>query len=153
MNFFCCDLVCDYGMNCSYKQEVHVENIRKKMINFSLILAILAVVFPSAEVSAQDEIAEAKKIYLEVAGDYAFTVDEGTFLITFSVRDGSLIGYDHDDGEEVILKPVDLEKLEFETENYESVYFFLKFYRDDEGKVTRMRITANGLEIEGDRVK
>jgi hypothetical protein len=139
--------------HCSCKQEVLVENIRKKIINLSLILVILALVFPTAAVSSQDENTEAKKIYSEVAGDYAFTVDEGTFIITFFERNGSLIGYDHDDGEEVILKPVDLEKLEFETANSESVYFFLKFYRDDEGKVVRMRLSANGIELEGDRVK
>lgn len=130
-----------------------MENIRTKIINFSLILLILAAAMAYPAVIAQDEKADTEKIYSEVAGDYAFTVDEGTFIITFFERNGSLIGYDHDDGEEVILKSVDLEKLEFETVNYESVYFFLKFYRDDEGKVTRMRITANGIELEGDRVK
>ena len=130
-----------------------MENIQKKSIYFSIIFVILTVVLPSGTVSAQDEKADTVKIYSEVAGDYAFTVDEGTFIITFFERNGSLIGYDHDDGEEVILKHVDLEKLEFETVNYESVYFFLKFYRDDEGKVTRMRITTNGIELEGDRVK
>ena len=130
-----------------------MENIQKKLLVLSLILMISAVALPSPTVSAQDEIAEANKIYLEVAGDYAFTVDEGTFIITFFERNGSFIGYDQDDGEEVILKPVDLEKLEFETANSESVYFFLKFYRDDEGKVVKMRLSANGIELEGDRVK
>ena len=130
-----------------------MENIRKKIINFSLILLILAAAMAYPAVNAQDEKAETEKIYVEVAGDYAFTVDEGTFIITFFERNGSLIGYDQDDGEEVILKPVDLEKLEFETANSESVYFFLKFYRDDEGKVVKMRLSANGIELEGDRVK
>ena len=139
--------------NCSYKQEVHVENIQKKSIFLSIIFVILTVVLPSGTVSAQDEKADTVKIYSEVAGDYAFTVDEGTFIITFFERNGSFIGYDQDDGEEVILKPVDLEKLEFETANSENVYFFLKFYRDDEGKVVKMRLSANGIELEGDRVK
>lgn len=130
-----------------------MENIRKKLIDLCLILVILVVVLPSPAASAQEKKVETEKLYSEIAGDYSFTVDEGTFLITFSVRDGTLIGYDHDDGEEVNLRPVDLEKLEFETENYESVYFFLKFYRDEEGKVSRMRITANGLEIEGEKIK
>ncbi len=130
-----------------------MENIQKKLLVLSLILMISAVALPSPTVSAQDEIAEANKIYSEVAGDYAFTVDEGTFIITFFERNGSFIGYDQDDGEEVILKPVDLEKLEFETANSENVYFFLKFYRDDEGKVVKMRLSANGIELEGDRVK
>ena len=130
-----------------------MENIQKKSIYFSIIFVILTVVLPSGTVSAQDEKADTVKIYSEVAGDYAFTVDEGTFIITFFERNGSLIGYDHDDGEEVILKPVDLEKLEFETANSENVYFFLKFYRDDEGTVVKMRLSANGIELEGDRVK
>lgn len=140
-------------LNYSLKQEVGMEYIRKKLIDLILLFAFMTFVFPCPAASAQETKTDKNKIFSEIVGDYSFTLDEGTFFITFSVRNGSLVGYDHDDAEEVNLRLVDLEKLEFETENYESVYFFLKFFRDEEGKISRMLITSSGREIEGEKIK
>ena len=118
-----------------------------------LLLAVVANILFVAEATAQDEQETGKSLLEAIAGDYIFSVQGQKSVITFLVKEGSLYAYDQDDGETVRLEPVDLEKLEFETVNTENVYFFLKFFRSEEGEVNRMIISTDGMDIEGEKIK
>jgi hypothetical protein len=102
---------------------------------------------------AQENKGKTEKLCEEIAGDYIFSIQGQKSIITFLSKEGSLVAYDQDDGEEVRLEPVDLDELEFETVNSESDYFFLKFYRDEKGIISRVVISMNEIEIEGEKIK
>ena len=129
-----------------------MDRIFNKAIFLFLLAAVTNILFITPAI-AQENKKMGESLLEEIAGDYIFSIQGQESVITFLVKEGALYAYDQDDGETVRLEPVDLEKMEFETVNTENVYFFLKFFRNEEGKINRMIISTNGIDIEGEKIK
>jgi hypothetical protein len=99
---------------------------------------------------AQDQ-AETAKLYADIAGDYEFSWEGQTTVLTFFVRDGVLMGKAENDSEEeeVVLEPVEDRDLGFQTTNAQGMFIEMTFVRDENGSITRCLVNAMGMEIEG----
>ena len=118
----------------------------------AVFLLAACLVVPS--VAGAQEAADAQKIYADVAGTYEFTYEGQVLVINFYVRDGRLYGAEASDSEEAEIKPLDLEKLKFETTVQNTgQYYEIGFGRDETGKISKCQLTTSGIVIDGTRVK
>jgi len=121
---------------------------------FGPILCLLAAgfIFP-VSASSHDQ-ADIQKIYADVAGTYEFVYEGQSLTIVFHVRDGRLYGREESGSEDAEIKPLDLDKLKFETTVQSTgQYHEIVFSRDEAGKVNKCRLGTGGIEIDGERVK
>jgi hypothetical protein len=121
---------------------------------FGPMLCLLAawIIFPvSARSQAQ---ADVQKVYADVAGTYEFIYEGQSLTIVFFVRDGKLYGREASGGEDAEIKPLDLDKLKFETTVQSTgQYYEIGFSRDENGNVNTCRLATGGIEIDGQRLK
>ena len=106
---------------------------------------------------AQEEKQEKKvdaKLLAEIAGNYEFEY-EGQFIVfVFSVENGKLMGAPEGEVQEEV-EPVEGEKLTFVGYAPDGSEFRFVFKRDEDGKITKCKISvpAMGIEVEGTKIK
>jgi uncharacterized protein (DUF2141 family) len=116
--------------------------------------ALLAVLALSAALSAQVAPAQAKpedakKLYLEIAGDYTFDYQGQVQIIQFFEKDGRLFGAPVGETPEEI-QPVKDKPLCFDiTVASNGQYYALQFSRNEKGVIFKCVMTVEGLTIEG----
>jgi hypothetical protein len=115
---------------------------------------LLAACLVAPLVAGAQAAADAQKIYADVAGTYEFSYEGQILVVHFYVRDGRLYGAEASDSGEAEIKPLDLEKLKFETTVPSSgQYYEIGFGRDETGKVSKCQLISSGIVIDGTRVK
>lgn len=114
------------------------------------LLAILALSTAlSAQVQDQAKPEDAKKLYLEIAGDYTFDFQGQAMVVQFFEKDGQFFGAPVGETPEQIF-PVKDKPLAFDvTVAANGQYYFLQFVRDDKGVIFKCVMTVEGMTIEG----
>ena len=126
-----------------------------KMSKGILIVFVLCLFLPSLVVSEtiQEKQVDTKKLYEEISGRYEFYVDGQVTILDFHVKDGTLYGTSEQDGEEVEIEPVELENMFFEATDMDGDFYEITFLRDEDKKITKCVILADGMEVEGTKIE
>jgi hypothetical protein len=123
------------------------------MIAASALILLASCLFFPSPANAQEK-ADAQKVYADVAGTYEFSYEGQSLVVIFTVRDGRLYGAEASGSEEAEIKPVDLEKLKFETTvGGTGQYYEIGFARDEQGTVSKCQLISSGVVLDGTRVK
>jgi len=127
---------------------------RRSSLVFGPMFCLLAACFIFPVSARSQDQANIQKIYADVAGTYEFVYEGQSLTVVFHVRDGRLYGREEAGGEDDEIKPLDLDKLKFETTVQSTgQYYEIGFSRDEAGKVNKCRLSTGGIEIDGVRVK
>ena len=94
-----------------------------------------------------------KKLLAEIAGDYDFSFQGQSLLVQFMESDGKLFGAPPGETPEEI-RPVEGKPLCFDvTLAANGDYYELQFVRNDQGVIDKCVMTAQGMIIEGHKIK
>jgi len=128
-------------------------SFRKGMTQAPALFLLAACLFIPSLTIAQEK-ADAQKVYADVAGTYEFSYEGQVLVVTFFAREGRLYATEGSSGEEVEVKPLDLEKLTFEaTVQNTGQYYEIGFTRDEAGKINKCQLSSAGIVIDGTRLK
>lgn len=128
-----------------------MKNMRKNRAAIALF-AVAGVLFVfNGTFLAQAKNVDTKKLYTEIAGDYEFDAQGQVLIGTFFVEEGMLYGGPEGEKPEK-LDPVEGEELKFTIDMPQALYE-VTFYRDDSGMITKCIVSADGMEMEGIKIK
>lgn len=121
---------------------------------FLTILSIAAVALGmlSSPGSTQEKV-DKEKLLAEIAGEYEFDIEGQILVVKFYVEEGSLYGITEEDITGILCEPVEGEPMTFEATPPNGMLYVLNFVRDEEGKITTCKMSVEGMEIEGHRIK
>ena len=121
---------------------------------FLTILAVAAVALGmlSFPCFTQEKV-DREKLLAEIAAEYEFEMEGQILVVKFYVEEGSLYGITEDDISGVLCEPVEGEPLTFKAIPPNGMLYVLNFIKDEEGKVTACKMSVEGMEIEGHRIK
>jgi len=126
-----------------------MQNMRKNRA--AVLLFAVAGLFLVMNGTFYAQKVDSKKLYAEIAGDYEFDMQGQVMVVTFYVEEGKLFGApEGEDTEEVV--PVEGEALKFTIDVPQALYE-LTFVRDESGKIFKCLVSANGMEMEGIKIK
>jgi hypothetical protein len=126
------------------KEEEMVKGTKKSI--FIFICFTLVLLGPIISSFAQDK----AKLYAEIAGDYEYEYEGQVIIIIYSVEAGVLYGNSKGNPEPPSrLEPVEGKELEFTATGDDGNVYVISFSRDEEGKITKSRLSTMGMEIEG----
>ena len=123
-------------------------NQRKKSLAFVSLISFALIFCIAGTGFAQTDRA---KLYKEISGDYEFEMDGQVMVVNFYAEEGKLYGAPEGETAEEIV-PVEGEELKFEVNTPDGQYFELTFVRDEEGKIHKCLLIAQGMELEGIKV-
>lgn len=132
------------------------KNFKNFLIAAVICLAFMLFVLNGTSFAGEEE--QEKKstpeLLEEIAGNYEFEY-EGQFIVfAFSVEDGKLKGAPEGEAQEE-LESVQGEEMTFVGYAPDGTEFRFAFKRDVDGKITicKMTIPAEGIEVEGTKIK
>jgi hypothetical protein len=114
---------------------------------FLLIFGVAAAAAQTSPPSPPTKPDEAKKILLEIAGDYDFDFQGQLMTISFFEKDGVLYGAPAGETPEV-MQPAADSPLKF-TASPNGQFFELEFFRNDKKVIDKCVVKAMGMEILG----
>jgi len=130
-------------------------NLYRKRTSFALLAAAAALALCGGlwAQEAKPEPIDAKKLYQEIAGDYEFTVDTQTLVVTFSEKDGKLYGAPPGETPEELI-PVKDVPLKFEViVSTNGQLYVLQFVRNESKVIDKCVMNAMGMEVIGLKLK
>jgi hypothetical protein len=117
------------------------------------LLAVACLAALAVPAAAQDKPVDMKKLLAEIAGDYDFSFQGQSLLVQFMESDGKLFGAPPGETPEEI-RPVEGKPLCFDvTLASNGDYYELQFVRNDQGVIDKCVMTAQGMIIEGYKIK
>lgn len=117
------------------------------------LLAVACLAALAVPAAAQDKPVDMKKLLAEIAGDYDFSFQGQSLLVQFMESDGKLFGAPPGETPEEI-RPVEGKPLCFDvTLAANGDYYELQFVRNDQGVIDKCIMTAQGMIIEGYKIK
>jgi len=125
--------------------------MRKKAGNWTfmaVLSVILALCAAGLEALAQENKGDSVKILKEIAGDYEFLVEGQMMVINFYMENEKLYGAPVGEASEEI-HPVEGKELQFDVTVTDGGYYHLEFVRNEEGKIVKCILKAEGMEYEG----
>jgi len=127
-----------------------VKTARRTLVLSAAFLLIIGAAVASAQTAPpnpQTKPEDAKKILLEIAGDYDFDFQGQLMTINFFEKDGVLYGAPVGETPEV-MQPVPDSPLKFTTAPNGQLYE-LEFFRNDKKVIDKCVVKAMGMEILG----
>jgi hypothetical protein len=88
----------------------------------------------------------------ELVGDYEFNAEGQTLFVRFFVDNGKLFGAPPNETPEQ-LNPVKDKPLCFDVLVQGTEYYFLKFFRNEQGEIDTCIMSVQGMEITGKKIK
>jgi len=129
------------------------QNRRKAMLALLAAAAALTLCGVLWAQEAKPEPVDTKKLYQEIAGDYEFTVDIQTLLVTFFEKDGKLYGAPPGETAEELI-PVKDVSLKFEViVSTNGQLYVLQFVRNEAKSIDKCVMSVMGMEIVGIKLK
>lgn len=117
------------------------------------LLAVACLAALAVPAAAQDKPVDMKKLLAEIAGDYDFSFQGQSLLVQFMESDGKLFGAPPGETPEEI-RPVEGKPLCFDvTLAANGDYYELQFVRNDQGVIDKCVMTAQGMVVEGYKIK
>lgn len=117
------------------------------------LLAVVCLAALAVPAAAQDKPVDMKKLLAEIAGDYDFSFQGQSLLVQFTESDGKLFGAPPGETPEEI-RPVEGKPLCFDvTLAANGDYYELQFVRNDQGVIDKCIMNAQGMIIEGYKIK
>ena len=129
-----------------------MEKMREYRL-LSIISSFALVFIICSFVSSAQGNTDTEKLYAEITGDYEFTFEGQSAVITFFVEEGVLMGRDSEYDPGTPLEPVEGKELEFTATADDGQFFEIKFSRDENNKITKCLLVTMGMEIPGVKVK